>query len=73
LQQVQLRNRGSEPGPIDFRRTIVLIIQLTEIRIHILSGRVDDATLVMNKHFPSVLSVTHLSPSGNGIHSVNLR
>ncbi|TCD64665.1 hypothetical protein EIP91_003826 [Steccherinum ochraceum] len=34
-------------GPAEIRR---------EIRIHILSGRVDDATALLNRHFPSVLS-----------------
>lgn len=29
---------------------------MTEIRLHILAGRVDDATVLLNRHFPSVLS-----------------
>lgn len=34
-----------------------------EIRAHILSGRVDEATEILNEHFPSVLSGTTSDPS----------
>jgi hypothetical protein len=36
---------------------------LPEIRIHILSGRVDEATALLNEHFPLVLSEAELDTS----------
>jgi len=35
---------------------------LSEIRIHILSGRVDEATNLLNEHFPFVLSEAGAHP-----------
>lgn len=43
-----------------------------QIRVYILSGRVDDATRILNEHFPSVLSGPTLAPPSRSLDSPSL-